>query len=130
MQPPNFDPYGVRGKAVVAGIRWSSHKKGAKRMTFTYGIVPVGVCRCLTIIQSTDYHKIPTSQINVYPKNWAMDLLPFDLQNIRTLTYGYDSNVTRAFTAPPSQNYIHQRGKSFLRALDRRRPLGRPWYDG
>lgn len=50
---------------------------------------------------------------------WPAELLPIDFGNVRILTYGYDSKVTKGFTAPTSKNGIFQHGNSFLRALNR-----------
>ena len=56
---------------------------------------------------------------NVAKTFWPADLLPRDFKNARILTYGYDSKVTKGFTAPTSKNGIFQHGNSFLRALSR-----------
>lgn len=50
---------------------------------------------------------------------WPAELLPRDFENVRIFTYGYDSKVTKAFTAPTSKNGIFQHGNSLLRALSR-----------
>ena len=50
---------------------------------------------------------------------WPADLLAPRYQNIRILTYGYDSMVTQGLTAPASKNGIFQHGNSLLRSLDR-----------
>lgn len=52
---------------------------------------------------------------------WPAEILPRDFEDIRVLTYGYDSKVTKAFTAPTSKNGIFQHGNSFLRAVGRAR---------
>ncbi len=56
---------------------------------------------------------------NVAKTFWPADLLPRDFENARILTHGYDSRVTKGFTAPTSKNGIFQHGNSFLRALSR-----------
>lgn len=52
---------------------------------------------------------------------WPADILPKDFENVRILTYGYDSKVTKGFTAPTSKNGIFQHGNSCLRAVGRAR---------
>ena len=52
---------------------------------------------------------------------WPADILPRDFKDIRILTYGYDSMVTKSLTGPTSKNGIFQHGKSFLGALSRAR---------
>ena len=50
---------------------------------------------------------------------WPADLLPRDFDDLRIMTYGYDSKVTRAFKGPTSKNGIFEHGQSFLGALGR-----------
>ena len=50
---------------------------------------------------------------------WPAEVLPRDFNDVRILTYGYDSRVTNAFKGPTSKNGIFQHGSSFLRALSR-----------
>ena len=50
---------------------------------------------------------------------WPAEVLPRDFNDVRILTYGYDSRVTKAFKGPASKNGIFQHGISFLRALSR-----------
>ena len=50
---------------------------------------------------------------------WPAQLLPRDFDDLRIMTYGYDSKVTRAFKGPTSKNGIFEHGKSFLGALGR-----------
>ena len=59
---------------------------------------------------------------------WPADIFPHDFDNVRILTYGYDSKVTKAFKNPTSKNGIFQHGRSFLGALSRVRVdcSGRP----
>lgn len=52
---------------------------------------------------------------------WPADILPQDHKDVRILTFGYDSKVTKAFMAPTSKNGIFQHGNSFLRAVSRAR---------
>ena len=52
---------------------------------------------------------------------WPADLLAHDFEDVRILTFGYDSKVTKGFMAPSSKNGIFQHGNSFLRALGRAR---------
>lgn len=52
---------------------------------------------------------------------WPADLLPDDHKDIRILTYGYDSKVTKGFIAPSSKNNIFQHGESLLNAICRSR---------
>ena len=50
---------------------------------------------------------------------WPAELLPRDFNNVRILTYGYDSKVTKAFKGPTNKDGIFQHGVSFLGALKR-----------
>lgn len=52
---------------------------------------------------------------------WPTDLLPNDVQNIRILTYGYDSHVTRFFQGAANQTNISDHGRSFLNDLSSQR---------
>ena len=52
---------------------------------------------------------------------WPAQILPRDFNDVRIMTYGYDSKVTKAFMGPTSKNGIFQHGKSFLGALSRAR---------
>ena len=52
---------------------------------------------------------------------WPAELLPRDFDDIRILTFGYDSRVTKTFKDSTSKNGIFQHGKSFLGALSRAR---------
>jgi protein SERAC1 len=56
---------------------------------------------------------------------WPGHLLPHDLPNCRILTWGYDTMVTRGWTAV-SQNNLFSHAKDFLYALERIHPKGRP----
>jgi hypothetical protein len=58
---------------------------------------------------------------------WPEQLLPLDQKNIRLLTYGYDSKVTKGFAEPNSKNGIFEHGGSLLKAVGRHRAtcLGR-----
>lgn len=52
---------------------------------------------------------------------WPADILPRDFKDVRILTYGYDSMVTKSLTGPASKNGIFQHGKSLLGAMSRAR---------
>ena len=52
---------------------------------------------------------------------WPADILSQDLKDVRILTFGYDSKVTKGFMALTSKNGIFQHGNSFLRAVGRAR---------
>ena len=52
---------------------------------------------------------------------WPAEILPRDFDDLRIMTYGYDSKVTRAFKGPTSKNGIFEHGQSFLGALGRAR---------
>ena len=52
---------------------------------------------------------------------WPAEILSRDFENVRILTYGYDSKVTKGFMGPTSKNGIFQHGNSFLRAVGRAR---------
>lgn len=73
--------------------------------------------------------KTPTLEAQDVAKPlWPADILPRDFENVRILTFGYDSKVTKGFMGPTSKNGIFQHGNSFLRALSRIRSncSGRP----
>ena len=55
------------------------------------------------------------------PPFWPEDMLARDFNQVRILTFGYDSKVTKEFTAPSSKNGIFQHGNSFMRAVGRAR---------
>jgi Putative serine esterase (DUF676) len=59
---------------------------------------------------------------------WPADLLPDDQDDVRLMTYGYDSHVTKFFEGPASQASISEHGRSFLNSLtsERRDCGGRP----
>ena len=50
---------------------------------------------------------------------WPADILAHDFEDVRILTFGYDSKVTKGFMAPSSKNGIFQHGNSFMRAVGR-----------
>ena len=52
---------------------------------------------------------------------WPAEILPRDFNDVRIMTYGYDSRVTKAFKGPTSKSGIFQHGKSLLGALSRAR---------
>ena len=52
---------------------------------------------------------------------WPADILAHDFEDVRILTFGYDSQVTKGFMAPSSKNGIFQHGNSFMRAVGRAR---------
>ena len=67
-------------------------------------------------------NKVPKSEAqDVAMPFWPAEILPKDFENVRVWTYGYDSKVTKAFTAPTSKNGIFEHGNSFLRAVGRAR---------
>ena len=55
------------------------------------------------------------------PPFWPEDILAHDFDDVRILTFGYDSKVTKGVMAPSSKNGIFQHGNSFLRAMGRAR---------
>jgi hypothetical protein len=59
---------------------------------------------------------------------WPADLLPLDEPNLRILTYGYDSHVTKWFGGAANQMNLSQHGTAFLNSLEaqRRGCHGRP----
>ncbi|KAN0112346.1 hypothetical protein V8E51_005297 [Hyaloscypha variabilis] len=61
---------------------------------------------------------------------WPADLLPDDYKNMRILTYGYDSNVSRYFKGPTNKLNLSQLGEGLLNRVvgERRRSeaSGRP----
>jgi hypothetical protein len=61
---------------------------------------------------------------------WPADLLPDDYQNIRILTYGYDSHVSHYFKGPANKLTVSQLGEGLLNRVagERRRSnvTGRP----
>ena len=59
--------------------------------------------------------KTQTEKVSV---NWPADLLPLDFGNVRILTYGYDSRVTKYFEGSANQSNIDSFGRDFLSALE------------
>ena len=55
------------------------------------------------------------------PPFWPEDILAHDFDDVRILTFGYDSKVTKGFTTPSSKNGVFQHGSSFMRAVGRAR---------
>jgi hypothetical protein len=49
---------------------------------------------------------------------WPEDLLSKDFEDVRIMTYGYDSHVSHFFKGPANQNNIHAHGRSLLNALE------------
>lgn len=54
---------------------------------------------------------------------WPLDLLPSDCPNARIMVWGYDSAVTKGFTATNKSN-LFGHAKDFLYSLERQRRLG------
>lgn len=52
---------------------------------------------------------------------WPLDLLAADIKNVRILTYGYDSHISRFFKGSANQNNIFAHGQDLLNALERAR---------
>lgn len=52
---------------------------------------------------------------------WPAELLPYDLKDVRIMTYGYDSQVTKFFSGPANQMNISEHGRSFLNSLSSER---------
>ena len=48
---------------------------------------------------------------------WPLDLLPEDCPNVRLLTWGYESSITRFFGGPANQNTIFAHARDLLYAL-------------
>ncbi len=59
---------------------------------------------------------------------WPAELLPLDQNDVRILTYGYDSRVTKWFSGASNQMSIEQHAASFLNSLvaERNTCQGRP----
>jgi hypothetical protein len=49
---------------------------------------------------------------------WPADFLSKDIENIRILTYGYDSHVTKFFGGAATQTNIYILGRTFLQDLE------------
>ena len=63
---------------------------------------------------------------NTWSKNgvfWPRDLLSKDVQNVRIITFGYDSDVVRFF-GRVSQNQIRDHARTLITDLRRRRKKG------
>lgn len=52
---------------------------------------------------------------------WPLDLLPIDCMDTRILVWGYDSNVSRFFGGPTTQNSIFAHARDLLHALNIKR---------
>lgn len=50
---------------------------------------------------------------------WPAELLPLDHGNVRVLTYGYDSHVSRFFQGAANKDNISQHGRALLNAVIR-----------
>jgi hypothetical protein len=59
--------------------------------------------------------KVQRTQVSVF---WPAELLPTDHTNIRILTYGYDSKVTKFFGGATNQTNIDGFGRGFLTDLE------------
>lgn len=57
---------------------------------------------------------------------WPADLLPEVCENARSLTFGYDTKVTKYTSGPTNMNTILSHGKDFLFSLGRHVFPGRP----
>ncbi len=61
---------------------------------------------------------------------WPKDLLPKDQDNVRILTYGYDSRISHFFSGPANQLNISQHGEALLNRVSgertRSKCRGRP----
>jgi len=55
---------------------------------------------------------------------WPGDLLPNDRPDVRILSWGYDTTVTKGWHQA-NKNNLFAHAKDFLYALERERPLGR-----
>jgi hypothetical protein len=64
---------------------------------------------------STGCWKTETEKVSV---NWPVELLPLDFGDVRILTYGYDSRVTKLFGGSANQSNIDNLGRDFLTALE------------
>lgn len=49
---------------------------------------------------------------------WPADVLPVDFKNVRIITYGYDSRVTKFFGGLANKNNIDNYGRDFLTDLE------------
>jgi len=65
---------------------------------------------------------VPTTAENEEdgPVLWPRDLLPQKINNIRVLTYGYESKVT-GYAAQVNMNGIYRHAENLLSALERER---------
>ncbi|KAL9624980.1 MAG: hypothetical protein Q9160_000709 [Pyrenula sp. 1 TL-2023] len=50
---------------------------------------------------------------------WPAELLPLDHGNVRVLTYGYDSHISRFFQGATNKDNISQHGRALLNAVNR-----------
>ncbi|KAK4206609.1 hypothetical protein QBC37DRAFT_121152 [Rhypophila decipiens] len=60
------------------------------------------------------------------PVYWPRDLLPSQCPWARVLAWGYDTVVTKTFTAPSNKNNVLSHAKDLLFSLGRERPTDRP----
>lgn len=60
------------------------------------------------------------------PVYWPGDLLPSECPQARILAWGYDTVVTKKFSAPTNKNSLLSHAKDLLFALGRERPTDRP----
>jgi hypothetical protein len=58
------------------------------------------------------------------PTYWPRDLLALDIDDVRILTYGYDSHITKGYSSA-NKNNIFAHAKDLLFALQREKPRRR-----
>jgi hypothetical protein len=100
-------------------------------MTWTYGADPTKPKSKISRIFERKKKFPNAKEVDSYPDSlyWPEDLLSKDFEDLRILTYGYDSHVSHFFKGPANQNNITAHGRSLLNALelsrrsDPKRPL-------
>ena len=71
-------------------------------------------------------HGLGGHRYNTWSKNgvfWPKDLLGKDIQNVRIITFGYDSNAVRRL-GRVSRNQIHDHARTLVADLRRCRKMG------
>jgi ankyrin repeat domain-containing protein 50 len=69
----------------------------------------------------------PSKDVSRNDTYWLFDLLPRDCPNVRVLTFGYDSKVSKFFSGPTNQSKITDHASNLLQALRKER-TNCVWY--
>lgn len=105
---------------------WQHDPAGSKKKSFLSRMFHRGNSNCST---KTEYHVNESDQAIEGPCYWPFDLLRRDFDNIRIMTYGYDSSPSHWYKGKTTQMTIDQHTQTMLqrisnaRASCKRRPI-------